>query len=122
MTTMELSLNVTAASQVSGQWNWTRRRVKLTGFSLVVSALSVAFASAATYYVATTGSDSAAGSITAPFRTIGHGVSALSSGDRLYIRGGTYHEQISVSGANQVVGDTNRCRLRSSHCHRSCGI
>jgi hypothetical protein len=51
-------------------------------------------ASAATYYVATNGSDSNSGTISQPFRTIGKGTSNLKSGDTLYIRGGTYNEII----------------------------
>ena len=58
---------------------------------LVVTLLAVpAVASAATYYVATTGSDSNPGSVSAPWRTIRFAVSRLSAGDTLYIRGGLY--------------------------------
>jgi parallel beta-helix repeat protein len=47
-----------------------------------------------TYYVATTGSDTAQGSIGDPFRTINHGASVLRPGDTLYVRGGTYPEAL----------------------------
>ncbi len=47
---------------------------------------------AATYYVATNGSDSNAGSEAAPFKTIARGSKALNVGDTLYIRAGTYAE------------------------------
>jgi len=47
-------------------------------------------AEAATYYVATTGSDGNPGTLTAPFRTLGQGVSVLRPGDTLYVRAGTY--------------------------------
>jgi hypothetical protein len=57
--------------------------------TLLLSALS---ASAATYYVAPNGSDSNPGTLAQPFRTVRHGVSALSGGDTLRIRGGTYNE------------------------------
>jgi hypothetical protein len=53
-------------------------------------------ASAATYYVATTGSDANPGTITQPFRTINHGVSVLQPGDMLQIRAGTYDELVSI--------------------------
>lgn len=49
---------------------------------------------AATYYVATNGSDSNPGSQGAPFRTIAHGLRHLQPGDTLYLRGGTYAEPI----------------------------
>jgi parallel beta-helix repeat protein len=46
----------------------------------------------ATYYVSTTGSDSNAGTLTAPFLTINHAVGLLNPGDTLEIRAGTYAE------------------------------
>jgi hypothetical protein len=49
----------------------------------------------AIYYVATTGSDSAAGTLAAPWRTVGYGMSRLGPGDTLYVRGGTYNEFIN---------------------------
>ena len=50
------------------------------------------------YYVAENGSDDNPGTDPAtPFRTISKGVSVLSPGDTLYIRGGTYHEKVRVS-------------------------
>lgn len=45
---------------------------------------------AATYYVSTTGSDAAAGSLAAPWATWQHGFETIVAGDTLYIRGGTY--------------------------------
>jgi hypothetical protein len=57
-------------------------------------------AHAATYYVATNGSDSNPGSQVQPFRTINKGLKVLASGDTLYIRGGKYNEAINpVTGA-----------------------
>jgi hypothetical protein len=44
----------------------------------------------ATYYVATNGSDSAAGTLAQPFASVGRAQQAASSGDTVYIRGGTY--------------------------------
>lgn len=50
-----------------------------------------------TYYVATTGNDSTGdGSIGTPWRTIQKGCDNLSAGDTLYIRAGTYHEQVNM--------------------------
>lgn len=49
---------------------------------------------AATYYVATNGSDSSSGAITQPLQTIKKGISMLKAGDTLYVRGGTYAENI----------------------------
>lgn len=50
----------------------------------------------ATYYVATDGSDAAAGSLVAPWLTITYGVSQVDAGDTLYIRGGTYYESVYI--------------------------
>jgi hypothetical protein len=44
----------------------------------------------ATYYVAPTGDDAAAGSIAAPFATIAHAQSVAAPGDTVYLRGGRY--------------------------------
>ncbi|HTQ39304.1 MAG TPA: hypothetical protein VMJ32_09760 [Pirellulales bacterium] len=44
----------------------------------------------ATYYVATNGSDTGAGTLSQPFASIAQAQQAASSGDTVYIRGGTY--------------------------------
>lgn len=46
--------------------------------------------SAATYYIATTGNNAAAGTFVAPWATWQYGFSQIIAGDTLYIRGGTY--------------------------------
>ena len=51
--------------------------------------------SGATYYVSLTGSDSNPGSLAQPFKTLSKGVSVLTPGDTLYIRGGTYAENLN---------------------------
>ncbi len=43
------------------------------------------------------GNDDAAGSQTAPWRTINHALKRLSAGDTLYLRGGLYREQVYCS-------------------------
>jgi parallel beta-helix repeat protein len=52
-------------------------------------------ATAATYYVDTTGNDANPGTQAKPFRTIRQGLSMLQANDTLYLRGGTYTENIS---------------------------
>ena len=49
---------------------------------------------AATYYVATTGSDANSGTKASPFRTINRSVKALVSGDTLFINSGVYAEEL----------------------------
>lgn len=64
--------------------------ILLTSFAL---SLSIAVsAHAATYYVATNGSDSNPGTQAAPFKTIAHAVRQMVAGDTTYVRGGTYNE------------------------------
>jgi hypothetical protein len=53
---------------------------------------------AATYYVATDGSDSNSGtSLDSPFRTIQHAVNRAVAGDTVLVRGGTYREDVEMT-------------------------
>ncbi|VGO19646.1 CBM96 family carbohydrate-binding protein [Pontiella sulfatireligans] len=71
--------------------------------ALIGCALS---ATAADYYVSTTGSDSAPGTFVQPFKTLGHALqNVVGAGDTVYMRGGRYHEEIS--GANLHGTDGN---------------
>ncbi|MDA8156639.1 MAG: hypothetical protein M0Z52_09350 [Actinomycetota bacterium] len=58
-------------------------------------------ASAATYYISPSGSDSSAGTISAPWRTFSHAMGILSPGDTLYLEDGTY--TINNAGSGSVV-------------------
>ena len=59
--------------------------------SVLFTAAIVAYATAADYYVATTGSDSADGSATTPFATIDKAIiTATTSGDVIHVEPGTY--------------------------------
>ena len=82
-------------------WN---ARIRHAGHKLLVLTLiAVAMpASAESYYVATTGDDANPGSTGAPFKTIQKGLAALSSGDILVIRDGTYS-----GAANALAGLPN---------------
>jgi nitrous oxidase accessory protein NosD len=73
------------------------------GVILLGSLLGAQVASAATYYVATTGNDANPGTDAAPFRTLAKGVKGLKPGDTLYIKSGTYAEAL----INNIPGGTS---------------
>ena len=75
--------------------------LRLTSAVLLLITLPSFNAFGADYYVATNGDDANAGTLAAPFKTVGHAVSQITSGDTLYIRGGTYRDVIA--GDNQVM-------------------
>ncbi len=52
------------------------------------------------FYVAPAGSDLAAGTQAAPFRTLGRAMKALAKGDTLLVRGGVYNENLEIATAS----------------------
>src|SRR4051794_19955776 len=68
--------------------------VLLLAVALPIGIAGSAGAASSTYYVSPSGSDSGPGSISAPWRTVAKGLTSLRAGDTLYIRGGTYVENI----------------------------
>jgi hypothetical protein len=63
---------------------------KLLAAIAILPFFQVCSAFSATYFVATNGLDSNSGAINSPFATITRAQSAASSGDTVYLRGGTY--------------------------------
>ncbi|MEN3110902.1 right-handed parallel beta-helix repeat-containing protein [Uliginosibacterium paludis] len=59
---------------------------------------------AATYYVAPSGSDTAAGTLAAPWKTLSRAQTAAVAGDTVYLRGGTYK---ITTGANTCASQTD---------------
>jgi hypothetical protein len=57
-----------------------------------------------TYYVATTGSDSNAGTLNEPWRTIQHAANSVHAGDTVEVEGGTYNEIVTM----KTSGDSTR--------------
>jgi len=55
-------------------------------------------AGGASYYVSTTGSDTAAGTLSQPWRTIQRGANAAAAGDTVHVRGGVYEERLTLTG------------------------
>jgi len=60
-------------------------------------------ASGSTFYVATSGSDSNAGSLSAPWRTIGHAAGVLKAGQTALVRGGTYAESVTLAASGNAA-------------------
>lgn len=56
------------------------------------------------FYVATTGNDAHAGTITEPWQTIQYAVDNVSAGDTILVRGGTYNERVLI-GVSGTVGN-----------------
>jgi len=84
-----------------------RRGVVLAGLAVAAAAVvgtAPATASSMTLYVSPGGSDSAACTSAHPCKTIGHAVSAASSGDRIVVRRGTYAEMVTVPVTLHLVG------------------
>src|SRR5688572_14120705 len=65
---------------------------------LLVTAVGVlpVMTQAATYYVATTGSDSNPGTLAGPWRTLTASVPKLVCGDTLFVRGGNYNTESTI--------------------------
>jgi parallel beta-helix repeat protein len=75
------------------------RRLTLALCALLASfaMVAVSHASAATYYVSPTGSDSNAGTLSAPWKTVQKAMNTMVAGDSAYLRAGTYQEATGVS-------------------------
>jgi MYXO-CTERM domain-containing protein len=71
-------------------------------------------ASAATYYVATTGSDTAAGTEAAPFASWARAQTAVAAGDTVYFRGGTYKYTDATSTCTSTTATVDSIVLSKS--------
>ena len=71
-------------------------------FLILVFLLFGGSAQASDYYVSTSGSDSNSGlSISNPFKTIQKAADIVLAGDTVYVRGGTYKEQITIKNSGK---------------------
>ena len=69
--------------------------------------VTISAATGNSFYVATTGSDSAAGTFAAPWKTIAHAAAASSgvkAGDSVYVRGGIYKESVVFAISGSAAG------------------
>ena len=92
------------------------QRSFLVGILVGCSYLTPLNARAADFYVATTGSDSNAGTLAAPFASLQKGADVALAGDTVYIRGGTYsittpkNSGAGLTFTKSGTSDTNRIK------------
>jgi hypothetical protein len=86
-------------------------KIAFIGFTLLLSYISMASAVASdtstfnkgkkwndsTYYVSISGNDSWNGTIDYPWRTIQHAANTVVAGNTVYVEGGTYNEQVTIT-------------------------
>lgn len=93
---------------------------------------------AGTYYVATNGSDSNAGTTTKPWRTVAYATNQMGPGDTTYVRGGTYRESqirfrrsgtssapiklLSASGESPIIDFVDKASSKQIRFQNSSGL
>ena len=78
-------------------------RAKSTAIvTMIVLLGAYSVSTAATYYVATNGSDSNPGTESQPWRTVTYAAQQVGAGDTVYIRQGTYNERLVVQSSGAV--------------------
>ena len=60
-------------------------------------------ASGGPYYVSPTGDDASPGTVTEPWATVQHAAETLVAGETVYIRGGTYYENIELASSGNAA-------------------
>ncbi len=79
-------------------------------FSIIFALASLLPAQAqagVSYYVATTGNDDNAGTVSSPWRTIQHAANTVAAGDTVSVRGGVYREHVNIPiSGNSAAGYT----------------
>jgi hypothetical protein len=82
------TVTVTAISQASPS---------VTASAVVTITPAATTGTGASFYVATTGDDSNAGTISSPWKTIQHAASSVQAGDTVFVRAGTYNESVTIA-------------------------
>jgi hypothetical protein len=77
--------------------------MKFSILFLLLTCISVALGQTnASFYVATTGNDSNAGTQTAPWRTIQHAADTARAGCTVYVHGGVYEELVTINASGNA--------------------
>jgi MYXO-CTERM domain-containing protein len=79
--------------------------------ALGVLVVAPAVSRATEYYVSPTGSDTAAGTMAAPFATLSKANSAAAAGDTIWVRGGTYYLTTQLVLSRSGTSDSNRTKI-----------
>ena len=87
--------------------------VAVTPMAIVAGVVGVSHA-ASSYYVSPSGSDSAAGTQSAPWKTIAHAQSVVTAGDTVYFRGGTYSYTTSTTSCTSQTAVVDAITLSKS--------
>jgi hypothetical protein len=82
-----------------------------TGIVLLIGLAPLSAKAANTYYVAPNGSDSAAGTMAAPFATLQKANDTAAAGDTIYLRAGTYNCTAQITLSKSGTSDTNRTNI-----------
>jgi hypothetical protein len=67
------------------------------------------------YYVATLGSNSNPGTEAQPWLTIGHALGRITGGSTLYVKEGTYNEELYITGPSGTAGNPTTIRAYPGH-------
>ncbi|GIH19502.1 right-handed parallel beta-helix repeat-containing protein [Rugosimonospora africana] len=81
--------------------------------AIVATSTGVSWA-ATSYYVSPSGSDSAVGTLSAPWKSIAHAQSVAAAGDTVYFRGGTYAYATATSSCTSQTATVNAIVLSKS--------
>ena len=84
------------------------------GVALAILCAPLVASAASTYYVAPTGSDGAAGTMAAPWATVGHAQEMAAAGDTIYIRGGQYTYTKGTTTCTSTTATINGIPLNKS--------
>lgn len=86
----------------------------LSTTGLVTVAVAGNAAAASVYYVSPSGSDTAAGTESAPWKSIAHAQSVVGAGDTVYLRGGTYSYTAATSSCSSQTATVDAITLNKS--------
>ncbi len=88
--------------------------VTVAPIAIVAGLTGVSHAAGSVYYVAPNGSDSAAGTQSAPWRSIAHAQSVVTAGDTVYFRGGSYGYTAATTGCASQTATVDAITLNKS--------